>query len=466
MSEIYRRLAAPVVAACATLSLTTPLSAQTSAQNTDFKFMPYDEDYSRYADPALRTGLWEKLKYIPLGDEGHITLGGEIRPRAEFREHLRYGLAAEDQGINIHARTRVWADVHFTQSARAFVELRHSPALGQDRAAVPGIDKNGVEFHHAFLEFSGNIGETKAFVRAGRQEIVFGRARMFDNRESTNTRRAYDAVRFQGQTQNWRYGLIGGYNLRESIGHFDEGTNKNWRFVAAHASRKLGSFAPGSEVEVIYLHTDRKSAPRTNLIAKRHTLSTRVFGREGPWEYDVELIGQTGDTRDGRDVRAWYVASDGAYHFEGKWKPRLGWRADIASGDKDPNDGKVQSYDYGWAKGLSFTDDVGYTNLASVGPVFGIRPTPKLSFEINASGMWRVEKSDGVYALSGAYLRQGDPNGSRYVGLRTVWRGEYRFNPHVATGFYVNRTFAGDFLEEAGNAKDLLFATVYTTFRF
>jgi len=178
------------------------------------------------------------------------------------------------------------------------------------------------------------------------------------------------------------------------------------------------------------------------------------------------VVFQTGETDDRRDVRAWYVATDTAYQLDGKWKPKIGVRADIASGDTNASDDKAQGYDPLWPRGLSFVNDLGYANITAVGPTFAIRPTAKLSLDTSLIGLWRTTTKDGVYALSGASLRSASEGQSRQVGTRVTLRGEYKVNPFVTTGFYVNRTFAGDFLKETNASKDLLYMNLYTTFRF
>ncbi|MGH8727269.1 MAG: alginate export family protein [Burkholderiales bacterium] len=58
----------------------------------------------------------------------------------------------------------------------------------------------------------------------------------------------------------------------------------------------------------------------------------------------TELVGQFGDFGDA-DIRAWTVASAFGFTFgDLPLKPRLGLHADIASGDDDPNDGTLRTF--------------------------------------------------------------------------------------------------------------------------
>src|SRR6476661_3862836 len=48
-----------------------------------YKLLRYDEDYRYLKDPALRSDLWDPLKYIPLAedDDWYASFGAQIRPR-------------------------------------------------------------------------------------------------------------------------------------------------------------------------------------------------------------------------------------------------------------------------------------------------------------------------------------------------------------------------------------------------
>src|SRR5919206_487018 len=68
----------------------------------------------------------------------------------------------------------------------------------------------------------------------------------------------------------------------------------------------------------------------------RHTLGLRLWGRPGPWDYNVEVVYQLGTFGAGQ-IHAWTAASDTGYTLRSMaWQPRLGLKADIISGDRNP----------------------------------------------------------------------------------------------------------------------------------
>ncbi|WP_343672075.1 alginate export family protein [Chitinophaga sp.] len=429
------------------------------------KFLPlnYEEDYRYLSNKELRTGLWAKLKYIPLWQNGYITIGGEIRPRVEYREHLKYGKGNEDQGFDWQQRSRLWADIHILPNLRVFGEVQSGTTYELDYN--PSLtDYNPGEIHQAFAEYTVNLGAgSKVYFRVGRQEILFNKARLFDVRQPPNNRHSFDAGRIGVKLGAWNFGVIGGEEVQDKAGYFNDPSNKNLKFGAAHVSRLL---LKNSAVELLYIYTDKKGAANAMYNGTKNTLSARIGGIEGSWNYDVELVGQSGKNKSGQQVHAWYVATESCYTFKSKWKPFVGTRIDIASGDKDSTDNKSNSYDYLWSKGMSWVSDLGYTNIAAVGPTCGCKPTAKLSIDFTVQELWRTSKEDGIYAMSGIQLRSAGAGTSCVIGTRCVAKAEYQLNPFLMFGAYVNETFKGEYLKQAGSSQNMVYAHLYSVFRF
>lgn len=417
----------------------------------------YEEDYRYLSDKQLRTNLWAKLKYIPTWKHGFITIGGEFRPRMEFREHLKYGKGNEDQGFNWQQRSRLWADIHLLPSLRVFGEVQSGTTYELDYGASL-TEHNTGDLHQAFVEYTVALPvKGQLFFRAGRQEILFGKARMFDVRQPPNNRRGYDAGRIGLKWGNWCVGVIAGEEVLDKAGYFNDPSNRNFKFGSGHVSRAFG----GSSIEVIYLYTDRKRANNYHFNAIRNSVSVRASGIEGGLNYDVEAVGQFGKNNLGQQVRAWYVATESVYTFKKKWAPYVGTRIDVASGDRDSTDKKDQAYDYLWAKGASWSPDLGYTNIAAVGPAFGCKPNKCWTIDMTVQELWRVSVEDGVYNMPGAQVRTAGASSSKVIGTRCTARSEYQVNPFLLIGAYVNETFKRSYVQ-----TNMVYAQLYTTFRF
>ena len=77
----------------------------------------------------------------------------------------------------------------------------------------------------------------------------------------------------------------------------------------------------------------------------RHSFGTRLFGSAKNWDWNLEAVFQIGHVGS-QTISAWIVASDTGFIFTALlWSPRLGLKADIASGDKNPSDGRLTKLD-------------------------------------------------------------------------------------------------------------------------
>jgi hypothetical protein len=453
-----------------------PLSGQSPEQSAApsappqpivFKPLNYEEDWSGFSDPARRTTPWARLKYIPLGADGWLSLGGEARWRAEYRGNERFGRGLQDDDGDLQQRLRLWADLRPTSNLRVFVDVQDARSHGLD-SGEPVVEESRADLHQAFVETRTPVGDGALRVRLGRQEFGVGLFRLFEMREGANARTAFDMARIiYDRPDGWSGGVFGGYALRESKGSFDDATNYDYRLYGATASRRLGAGPTAPKLELLYANTDRLGvAFDTGLAGRddRDTVSVRLDGRDAPWDYDVEGVIQRGDFR-GLDIEAWYVSATVGRTFDHRWAPRVAVRFDAASGDEDRNDGVLNTYNQLYVPPISLRTDLGVSNLVTLQPQLTFRPLPKTTVGVLTAGLWRQSKADGVYLLNGLTLRSGTEGESAYVGWRYAGFVTYAVNPFVSVTAVANYTQAGDFLEESG-ADDQSYAGLIVGVKF
>jgi hypothetical protein len=95
--------------------------------------------------------------------------------------------------------------------------------------------------------------------------------------------------------------------------------------------------------------------------ACRRARGARPWRTSGPLDYNLEIVAQTGRFGDD-DIRAWTIASDTGYRIEAAGSPRVGLRADITSGDRNPGDTRLGTFNPLFPKGAYFG------LIASAGP--------------------------------------------------------------------------------------------------
>lgn len=128
-------------------------SAQPSAMPQPLVFKPlnYDDDWRPLRAGGDNSG-WAKLKAIPVGPGGWLSLGGELRYRAEYRGNERFGRGLQDDDGDLQQRLRLWADLHLTPRLRAFVDIQDARSEGLDSGepvnfrihTTPHVLRNGV----------------------------------------------------------------------------------------------------------------------------------------------------------------------------------------------------------------------------------------------------------------------------------------------------------------------------------
>ena len=108
------------------------------------------------------------------------------------------------------------------------------------------------------------------------------------------------------------------------------------------------------------------------------------------WNYDG--LYQFGSFDDG-PMRAWAFATETGFRFPAtKWRPRLSLRTDVASGDKDATDPRLQAFNpllpgnsYSGAIGL-----LGPTNLTDLTGTATFRPRSNLILSFETPSYWRT----------------------------------------------------------------------------
>src|SRR6185312_6752866 len=99
-------------------------------------------------------------------------------------------------------------------------------------------------------------------------------------------------------------------------------------------------------LDLYYLGLYRPLAAFEQGIARelRHTIGTRSWGEPAGFDYNIEAVYQTGAFGPGK-IDAWTVASAVGYTVKDlPTGPRVGIQANAISGDADPNNPNLQTF--------------------------------------------------------------------------------------------------------------------------
>lgn len=448
----------------------------------------FDEDWSPLVDPARRTDVFDDLKYIPLGlSEGlggpvWLSLGGEVRERFEYSSNRNFGIGvppgAPHDNAYLLQRALLHADLHLGPAVRAFVQLGSLSALGARSGTLSPTQEDRFDLIQGFADIIASGAEGSGWrltLRGGRQEIDFGSGRLVSEREGPNLRRAFDGGRAILELGLPGQGLrVDAFLLRPVQplrNAFDDSTNLGEAFWGAYGTVHLprfGGIAAG--LDLYYLGYQRANAPfaQGRGFEQRQTVGTRLFGAGGGWDWDWEAAFQFGVFQDAQ-IRAWTMATDTGYTFvDLPWRPRFGLKADIASGDANPRDGVLGTFNALYPKAPYFTEAglVAPANLIDLYPSVRVQPAPGLTLEFGWDVLWRQRTADAFYQPAPfAPLRGTAGGGSAFIGHQTQLAARWVVDRHVELRAWYVHFFAGDTIRRAGG-RSVDFAAASVTFRF
>jgi hypothetical protein len=164
---------------------------------------PAEQNWSFLANPSDRTDLFDPLKYIPLGEnpQSYLSFGLEYRIEYEYFDNWMFGAGPQDHNGYVMNRVMPHFDWHAGRYFRLFTELMFDYNAGRNGGPRPGIDEDQGDVHQAFVEIGPHVSSKEGVsLRVGRQEVVLGSGRLFDNNEGPNVKLSFDGVRWITET--------------------------------------------------------------------------------------------------------------------------------------------------------------------------------------------------------------------------------------------------------------------------
>ena len=436
-----------------------------------FQKLRYDESYEYLRDPSRRSDYLDAIKFIPLNTNGdwHLTLGGEIRERYEHYQNNLWGRGPQDDNGYLLQRYMVHADGHFGENFRIFTQFKSGLEDGRNGGPRP-TDRDDFDLHQAFFDVRVPWSETDSLTfRAGRQELAYGSSRLISFREEPNVRRSFDGMKAILKVNGWQVDAFAVKPVRTKTGVFDDDPDPDQDFWGLYAVTPV-SWLPGGNVDLYYLGLDRKNASFDQGTAHelRHSIGTRIWGHKAGWDYNLEFVYQFGSFGSG-DIQAWTAASDVGFTFANTlFEPRLGLKANVTSGDDNPSNRNLQTFNPLFPRGAYFGEPalIGPANHIDVHPQLELVLLRNLTLIVNWDCFWRESTHDGIYGPAVNLIQTGKTSDARYVGNQAEAMLEWHVDRHLTFTADYAHFFAGDFLKETTPGKDADYFSAWVTFRF
>ncbi len=416
------------------------------------------------AEPS--TGIGDQLKW-----------NFQARTRGEMRNNV-YDFDSSKKAItdDTFLLTRVRLGVEWQP-----VEWLRLAVQGQDvREAFskrPNIPlQNGAEGDDSFdLRLASiEIGNpTHLSLKAGRQVLSYGDERLVGPLEWLNFSRTFDALKLHYQAKTWWLDAFTSSVVRIRRSQFnqsdwlDDTATRNQFFSGLYFSSQFLPFQT-TDLYAFHLH-EENLAGTSNFV----TLGTRHEGdptKLKGWDYTVELVGQTGQVN-GRPLSAYSYHLEGGYNWlKSAWKPRLALEYSAGSGDSDPNDGRVHTFQNLFPTNhppYGFMDTFSWQNMHNVVLRLAAQPHPKVKTTLDFHSFWLATTGDAWYRANGTTrVRAINPNANSHAGCELDFTINTKLSSHLDMLFGYSHFFAGAYLAATGASDDADFAYLMLTLNY
>lgn len=357
-----------------------------------FRLIRYDEHFcdrpDQPSDPA-----WFRLKNLGEGD-ARWSFGGEVRARVESYDPVFAGLRQGRDDTYLMYRGLVHGEVRFADHWRVFGQAGYWNSQGREPRPSP-TDVDRGEISQFFIERSTPGG---SLIRAGRQEAMLGSGRLIGIRHAPNIRIAFDGVRIANPIGQSRWEIFHLRPVTVEPGAFDNRENSRERVFGVQFSRAQVIQSLALEAYAFRFERPFQRFATASGEDRRNVYGARVFGAWGKFTVNHELTIQRGSVG-ALDARAW------AYHTDTQWRQTpaspwfLGLKTVRASGDDNPNDGRIESYQPIYAAPPAYMQSslVYPSNLQSLHPYVEWAVSPRWTIGAEIQANWRLEEEDGYY---------------------------------------------------------------------
>jgi hypothetical protein len=429
-----------------------------------------DEDWSFLANEAYRQDRFDPIKYIPLfGGTSYLTLGGEARIRPEGLR-LRGAPGTPNYVDNyLFQRYLFAADWHIGKRFRAYGEFQ-SGLLNGKLASPRPADEDVADMHQSFFEIRSLKDRPRQFsLKIGRQEMTIGSSRLISAAQGLNVKRSFDGVVSGFRTAGWTVDAGVARLVGVSRGAFDDLAPSGQLFWGASVAHRNFLFKGGTG-GAYYLGIDRSESTYAQGTGaeRRHTVGFKFTGAWKAFDFNYDVLGQWG-TFAGAGAGAWAVAFENSVRVAGwPWRPRLTLRVNSASGDRDPLDPRLQSFNplfpgnaYSGAVGL-----LGPTNLTDVTPAVQLTAPHRVVLIFEAPSYFRTSLFDAVYNIELRPLINAASSRERYVGTNPGVVAVWQATRHLNLTGVITRFLPGGYVRQSFVAHGFGFYSSSITYRF
>lgn len=437
--------------------------------------------------------------------DGKVVFDVQDRLRWEIRENNfdfndAVNSATDDNWFL--QRFRIGMMIKPTDWLKIYAQAQDTREWLSERADIPGV--LGAEGDDAFDLRQGyiEIGNTKDMpygVKVGRQVLSYGDERLIGAFDWNNLGRTFDAVKFSYKAPTWWVDAFASTVVVPERGSFNQSdlfngneTGRDQVFSGIYFSTTALPFQT-TDLYALHLH-EEQTTTSTNFV----TLGTRVKSTPGyfshqeseglskdgktvvapsapkpiGFDYDGEFAFQTGEVRD-HDLTAFAVHGGVGYTFDTSWLPRLGVAYNYGTGDDNPADGDIGTFQNLFPTNHKFygqMDVFSWQNMHDIEVSMKFTPVKKVNVKAEYHAFFLASTDDVWYRANGVTavrpLNAAARNASNYAGSEADLTVTYAATKWLALEAGYSHFFAGSYLADTGAHDDADFGYVQATVTF
>ena len=412
-------------------------------------------------------------------------------------------------------RFRIGLMIKPTSWLKIYAQGQDSREINSDRPDFPG--QLGAEGDDTFDLRQGyiEIGNSKEFpltLKLGRQILSYGDERLIGAFDWNNIGRTFDAAKLRWEEKLWSLDAFAATVVVPKRGEYNQsdfvnGTEneRDQVFSGLYFSTTALPFQT-TELYALYLYENQNPKYLPNALSDTGfvTFGLRVKSKPGyfapdpapvpvdgkavadgksepaplppkrpvGFDYDAEFAYQTGEVR-GLDLTAWAVHGGIGYTFDVAWLPRIGVAYNYGTGDGDPADGDIETFQNLFPTNHKFygqMDVFSWQNMQDLEVSVKAQPLKSVTLKAEYHAFWLASTDAVWYRANGVTavrpLNAAARNASNYAGSEVDFTVQWNVTKNVALEAGYSHFFAGDYLSDTGPSDDADFGYVQATLTF
>lgn len=395
-----------------------------------------------------------------------LRITGTIRGRWEDTIVAMKGNVNDGAYLN---RVRLDITVQPTPWLTLVGQVQDTRDWGYNHGVPSAALQNPLDLRVAYVQLGG--GESRGqWIRAGRQELLYGAGRLFSAGEWNNTAKSFDVVRGEYYRPGVKLDFVAGSIVLLDPSRFDRHKPGEHFYGTYETFDKL---VRGMSVEP-YFFAKTINVATGELGSKGDALlvmgGLRLAGKApGRMDYSFEMLHQGGTyAKDhisawgGTYTLGWTVVRSG-------WKPRVSADYSFASGDKNSKDGMRGTFDLMYGNNQPFyglTGLFGWKNIRTTRAGMDFAPLKRLTVLIDYRDYNLNTVQDGLYNASGTQIFMNRKATSAHVGEGLDAQFAYAWPKGITTSIGLGSVFCGTYLHEVAQKDTYLYPYFMWSKRF